>query len=94
MRRRLLLAGGGAALVLLAAGGAALGYVLYVRHEGRDIRGSSTQEFVPSVAIPTLPAPPKRTTATEPATVDWPFFGLDAERLHDLATSRDRKSVV
>jgi len=51
-----------AALLLLLAGGAALGYVLYVRHESRDVRGSSTVEFTPSEP----PAPPVTTTRPPP----------------------------
>ena len=34
------------AVLILLAGGAAAGYVLYKREEARDVRGSSTEEFV------------------------------------------------
>jgi len=65
-------------------GGAAVGYVLYVRERGADVRGSSTQEFVPTETQPLSPAPaPGKTT---PAT-DWPMFAFDPRRLHYLASS-------
>ncbi|HEX6701189.1 MAG TPA: PQQ-binding-like beta-propeller repeat protein [Gaiellaceae bacterium] len=69
--RRALLVGAAAALALLGAGG---GYVLYVRHEGRDVRGSPTVEF-------RLP----RRAAARPARPDeagaWLTYGFDAARL-------------
>jgi outer membrane protein assembly factor BamB len=69
MRRRLLI--GGAVVVLVAIGlGAA--YVIHVRRQGHDIRGSATVQFVPT-AIP--PAKPE-----EPG-VAWPMYGYDQERL-------------
>ena len=69
----------GAALValLVLAGGAVLGYVLYVRHEGRDVRGSSTVEFVPTEPVPTVPEAPAKPAITS---VDWPLYGFDSER--------------
>jgi outer membrane protein assembly factor BamB len=58
------------ALLLLAAG--ALGaYVLYERHLGRDIRGSSTVEFVTTQAARPRPKEPG---------VFWPMYGYDSER--------------
>jgi outer membrane protein assembly factor BamB len=57
---------------VLAAGGAAIGYVLYVRSAGADVRGNS-QEFVPT----DTPALPERVSP-----VAWPTFGYDAARLH------------
>jgi len=69
VRRGLLLA---AAALVLAAVGAAVGYVLYVRHQSRNIRGSAKKEFVPT-AIP-KPVP------KEPG-VAWPTYGYDPERL-------------
>jgi outer membrane protein assembly factor BamB len=60
----------GAALVLVAVS-AGVAYVLHVRHQGRDIRGSSTVQFVQTQ----VPAKPK-----EPGVV-WPTFGHDSERL-------------
>src|SRR5581483_2218013 len=81
-RRRLVLAA--VAGIVVAVGGAAVGYVLYVRERGADVRGSSTQEFVPTETQPLSPAPaPGKTT---PAT-DWPMFALDPRRLHYLASS-------
>ena len=68
--RRLLI--GLVAAVVLAAGGAGLGYYLYLKHASRDIRGSSTVEFVTTQAI--APPPP------EPG-VAWPMYGYDQERL-------------
>ena len=70
MRRRLVLV---AALVLLALGGG-VAYVLYVLHQGRDIRGSSSTEFTPT-EIPRASVKPK-----EPG-VAWPEYGHDPERL-------------
>jgi outer membrane protein assembly factor BamB len=57
---------------VLAVGGAAIGYVLYVRSAGADVRGNS-QEFVPTQ---TSALPPGRDT------IAWPTFGFDAARLH------------
>jgi outer membrane protein assembly factor BamB len=61
-----------AAVVLLLLAGALVGYVLYKRHEARNIRGSSTQEFVTTEA----PKPVHRTPA-----IVWPTYGYDAERV-------------
>ena len=77
MRRRLLIAG---ALVVLLAFGAGVAYVLHVRQQGRDIRGSSTKEFnateiPPPTTTPTVPAKSK-----EPG-VAWAQYGHDPERL-------------
>ena len=58
--------------LVLAAGGAGLGYYLYLKHASRDIRGSSTVEFVTTQAV--QPPPP------EPG-VAWPMYGYDQERL-------------
>ena len=62
-----------AALLLLAAGVLA-GYVLYKRDQAKDVRGSSTVEFV-TTAEP-VPAPPP--AAAEG--VAWPTFKYDATR--------------
>ncbi|MGN6799033.1 MAG: outer membrane protein assembly factor BamB family protein [Gaiellaceae bacterium] len=67
--RRLVIVG--AVLVALAAGGA-LAWYLHVRHASRDVRGSSTVEFVTTEAAP--PPPP------EPG-IAWPTYGHDAEHL-------------
>ncbi|MFL5955218.1 MAG: PQQ-binding-like beta-propeller repeat protein [Gaiellaceae bacterium] len=68
MRKRLLL---GAAVVVLATTGAALAYYLHVQQQARDIKGSSTVEFVTTEAAP---PPPK-----EPG-IAWPAYGYDRER--------------
>ena len=62
-----------AALVVLVILGAGLAYYLHVKQQSRDIKGSSTVEFV-STEVAT-PAPP------EPG-IFWPTYGRDAERLH------------
>ena len=71
MRRRLVVAG---AALLLVALGAGVAYVLYVRQQGQDIRGSSTKEFTPTEV------PPAAVKPKEPG-VAWPEYGYDAERL-------------
>jgi outer membrane protein assembly factor BamB len=67
--RRLLLAG---ALVVLVAFGVGVAYILHVRRQARDIRGSATREFA-ATEVP-HPAP------KEPG-VAWPTYGHDPERL-------------
>ena len=64
---------GGVALLVLA-GGAVAGYVLYKKHQGRNIRGSASVEFV------TTQTTPKR-TPTEAERVPWPTYGRDDARL-------------
>ena len=67
-----------------------LAYYLYVQGKGRDIRGSSTVEFVPTEPAPTPPAPKPQPEARHarlsgPLTrVDWPTFGYDGRRLRYL----------
>ncbi len=68
MRKAVLAA---AAVLVLAAGGLTA-FVLYRQHEGADVRGSSSVEFVPTEA-----PPPRRLDA-----LTWPTFGFDAARLH------------
>jgi outer membrane protein assembly factor BamB len=69
--RKLLLAG----LALLALGGGAVAaYVLYKKHQGRNIRGSPSVEFV------TTQTTPKRTRSEEQR-VPWPTYGRDDARL-------------
>jgi outer membrane protein assembly factor BamB/peptidoglycan/xylan/chitin deacetylase (PgdA/CDA1 family) len=68
--RRWLLLGG--ALVILIALGSGASYVLYVLHEGRDIRGSPDREFVPKERPKPPPAKPG---------IVWPTYGRDPERL-------------
>jgi outer membrane protein assembly factor BamB len=61
-----------AALLLLLGAGVVVGYVLYKRHEARNIHGSSTQEFVTTEVA----KPAKRTPE-----VVWPTYGYDNERV-------------
>jgi len=65
-----------AALLLLLAAGAVVGYVLYKKHESRNIRGSSTQEFV------TTEAPKPVRHAPE---IVWPTYGYDNERVRAVS---------
>jgi len=66
--------------------------VLYVKHASRDVRGSPTVEFTPTVAapkpLPPPPKPPKPHPKGKPkpvnpvlSRVDWPLFGYDDARL-------------
>jgi outer membrane protein assembly factor BamB len=57
--------------------------VLYVRHAGADVRGSSTEEFVPTATEP-LPQPPPPPPGKVVPAVQWPTFALDAHRQHYL----------
>jgi outer membrane protein assembly factor BamB len=59
-----------AGLVVLLVGLGGAGF-LYRKHQGRDIRGSSSVEFVQTE--------PK--AAKEPVGVTWPMYGYDAARL-------------
>jgi outer membrane protein assembly factor BamB len=59
------------ALVLVLGAGAVAGYVLYKRHEARNIRGSPTQEFV-TTEVPKAERTPD---------VVWPTYGYDNERV-------------
>jgi outer membrane protein assembly factor BamB len=68
--KRALLAAG--VVILLALLGAGVAYYLHVKHASRDIKGSSTVEFVTTQTAP--PPPP------EPG-IAWPFYGYDSERL-------------
>jgi outer membrane protein assembly factor BamB len=90
VRKRIALAVG--ALVLLGIGAVAA-YVLYVRQEGADVRGSSTVEFVAPKPKPTptpapappLPLPTPRPQAKpkpRPNPIVWPAFGFDPARHH------------
>lgn len=76
MRRRLLVGGALLVLVLVGLGG---GYVLWVEHEGRNIHGSSTVEFVPTNPAPVKPAPPA--AKQHGPGVVWPMYGFDPARL-------------
>ncbi len=70
MRKRILIGAGVAVLVL---GGALAAYVVVRERQARDVRGSSTVEFTPSVETP--PPAPK-----EPGVI-WPTYGYDSSRL-------------
>ena len=59
--------------MLLVIAGYLVAFIYYKDHQGRDHRGSSTVEFVP-----TETAPPPAVTAK----IVWPAFGYDPERLH------------
>jgi outer membrane protein assembly factor BamB len=67
VKRRIVLAAAGVVVLLLAA---AIGYALYRKHEGRNIRGSPTVEFTRKE--------PK--AAKEPKDIVWPMYGFDAAR--------------
>ena len=68
MKKRLGYAGAGILILLVALAAAAY---LYRKHQGRDIRGSSTVEFVDTE--------PK--AVKEPQDVTWPLYGYDPARL-------------
>jgi outer membrane protein assembly factor BamB len=72
LRRKLIAGGALLALLLLGVAG---GYVLWVRHEGRDIHGSSTVEFVPTTQ-PAKPSPQPHKVA-----IPWPMYGFSPARL-------------
>jgi outer membrane protein assembly factor BamB len=71
----------GAAAVAVLGLAAAGAYLLVVDRAGRDVRGSSTVEFV-ATDVPEPPVP-RRAAAPqqEPETVAWPTYGYDARRL-------------
>jgi len=68
MSNRIKYTAAGLIVLLAALGGAGF---LYREHQGRDIRGSSSVEFVKTE--------PK--AAKEPPLVTWPMYGYDAARL-------------
>jgi outer membrane protein assembly factor BamB len=63
----------GAAVVVLALVGAGVAYYVHVKQQARDVKGSSTVEFVSTQVAPPSPPP-------EPG-VAWPTYGHDPERL-------------
>jgi outer membrane protein assembly factor BamB len=86
--RWVLAAVAGVVVLVVAAG---VGYYIYVKDKGGDIRGSSTVEFVPTEPTPTVPkvvVPPKRHGGPRrPAAlsrIDWPTYGFDPRRLRFL----------
>ncbi|MGE5272280.1 MAG: PQQ-binding-like beta-propeller repeat protein, partial [Verrucomicrobiota bacterium] len=85
-RRGWIIAGAGAAGVVLLLVGAGLSVYFYKKHQGRDIRGSSTIEFVPTQTAPVAKPPPKPKPGRPAALdrVDWPLFGYDLQRLRYL----------
>jgi outer membrane protein assembly factor BamB len=66
------------ALLVLLGGGIAIGYVVYKRDEAKDVRGSSTEEFVTTEEEEPVPPPPP--AKKELDGVMWPLNGYDAER--------------
>ena len=69
--RRVLLA---LLVLLLVAVGAGAAFVLYRKHQGRNVHGSSSVEFV------TTQAPTRKRTPAELREVPWPMYGLDPAR--------------
>jgi outer membrane protein assembly factor BamB len=70
---RLVIAG---AVVLLALGAGVAGYVLHVRHAGRNVVGSPTVEFHPAATPkPLLP---------KVGAITWPTYGRGAARLRTV----------
>jgi outer membrane protein assembly factor BamB len=67
VKKRIGLAAAGVVVLLL---GIAIGYALYRKHQGRDIRGSSSVEFTHKE--------PK--AVKEPKDITWPMYGFDAGR--------------
>jgi outer membrane protein assembly factor BamB len=61
----------GVGVVVLGLVGAGIAYYLHVKHAGRDVKGSSTVEFVTTQAAPPPPPPPG---------IAWPMYGHDQER--------------
>jgi outer membrane protein assembly factor BamB len=70
MRKRWLIAGAATLVVVIV--GVLVGWYVHVKLASRDVRGSSTVEFVP-----TTPPPPK---PKAPGVV-WPMYGHDQQRL-------------
>jgi outer membrane protein assembly factor BamB len=66
--RWILIALGAVVLVLVGAG---IAYYLHVKHAGRDVKGSSTVEFVTTQPPPPPPPGPG---------IAWPMYGHDQER--------------
>lgn len=69
--------------LLVLGGGAVAAFVLYREHQGRNVRGSSSVEFVTTQAArPRVPA--------ELTKVPWPTYGLEPERVRADPSSRLR----
>ena len=73
------------AAVLLLGGGAILAYALIREHQSRDVRGSSTVEFVTTDA-------PEPEPVVKPD-LPWPMFAYDERRLH-ISPYRHRPPYV
>ena len=67
--KKVLLAAAGI-VILLAAG--LVAFALYRKHQGHDVHGSSTVEFVTTQAAPKTPPPT--------AKIRWPMYRFDATR--------------
>jgi outer membrane protein assembly factor BamB len=65
----------GVAVAVVAVAGAGVAYYLVKKHEGRNIRGSSSIEFVTSTAPKPRPKPKRNG-------IVWPMYGYDASRSH------------
>jgi outer membrane protein assembly factor BamB len=63
----------GVMVAILIAGGALLAFVLIRKHEGRDIHGSPTVEFVTTNEKPKGPPPGGK--------IRWPMYRFDSARL-------------
>lgn len=63
----------GAAALVLLVGAAGLAFVLYRKHQARNIRGSSTVEFVTTQEEPQKP---------RELGIQWPMYGYDQLRQH------------
>ena len=77
MKRFLLVLG----ILLVLAIGAAVAFALVRRHEGRDIRGSSTEFRLTTAAAPAPQPQPGRHAPPIP----WPTYGLAADRTRDVS---------
>ena len=66
-----------AAALILVAGGVVAGYVVYKRDQAKDVRGSSTEEFVTTAE----PAPKPPPVVPRAEGVAWPTFHYDASRV-------------
>jgi outer membrane protein assembly factor BamB len=69
MKRALMVTAAGAVLLVVGVG---VAYYLHVKQQARDVKGSSTVEFVPTATVATKPKEPG---------VAWPTYGHDAARL-------------
>jgi outer membrane protein assembly factor BamB len=77
MRRRWWIALALGAAAVLAVGAAIAGWWYHSQSTAKEVRGSSTVEFVPHLRPQVKPRPSKAV-----AEVPWPTFGYDAQRTH------------